>query len=408
MSKKTSIFFALVLAVLLAISSFQVLASGITQTQGSQSIQRVVSSQGNILSFPKLYGVNLVDEDWYNWADQQIDNELSEIRSSGFNFVRLEVYFHRLVDFSSLTFSPSYNQIYYEKLVYILQSLEQHGLFVEPLLMEPWKFGNVMTMWWTNQTLRSEISFFYRSFAGWLKDMSLTNIVYITLWSEASYYYEWVDGYYVITNYLANYVQANADWRSWLNQNGIEPVNLTITNIELYIDQYISWSNTRFNEITQLKEIAVEKGWPGMLVSAEMGYTNSEIGTGGSFCASEYLNCSASTYVDILNEHDYFDSTSWAMQPYLDCNYPKTVVINELGPPFYLGVYANDTTEWWYYVEPKMDLAVKKGNGFAIWDWMDYTGEGGLWGLVDSNNNPRPILQLLTAWLANQTITYAG
>jgi hypothetical protein len=315
------------------------------------------------------------------------------------------VYFHKIVNFSNLSFDPSLNPIFYNKLLYILTAMEQKGLYVEPLLMEPWKFGNIMTMWWTNTTLQNQISFFYRTFTSWLKEIDLHNVVYITLWSEASYYLEWTDGYYVVTNNLACYSQANSDWINWLSNRGVAPVNLSLNTIKEYLSQYIDWSQTTFIKITQLKAQAVKSAWPEMLTSSEMGYPNgNQVGVGGAYCPSAYLDLCANMTVNILNDHDYFDSTWWSQTPYFNATTGRVVVCNEIGPPFFLGVYANDTQNWWYYMEPKMSMAVKYGSGFAIWTWMDYDNLP--WGLNDINGEPRPVLQMIKQWLANQNIEY--
>lgn len=227
------------------------------------SNNKSIPTHGTVWRFPKLYGVNIESVNWERWTSEEVDRELSDIKNRGFNFVRFEVYFHRFIDRATLTFSPSRNRFFYDKLVYFLKSLDKKGLFAEPLLMEPWKFGDQMSMWWTNSTLQSTIRFFYRTFADWVRNTGVQNIVYITLWSEASYYFEWVDGYYIVNRSLASYPEASVDWRNWLSLHDISAVDLTMDNINLYIDQYVSWSRTRFNEVTKLKANAVRDGWPG-------------------------------------------------------------------------------------------------------------------------------------------------
>jgi hypothetical protein len=282
-----------------------------------------------------------------------------------------------------------------------MNSLANNELFVEPVPMEPWKFGDKMEFWWTNLVLQERIRFFYKTYAEWLKNMSWNNIVYITLWSEASYYYEWADGAYVIEKQMPNYNKTNEDWKGWLSQNEITPVDLTIDNINRHIDQYRAWSKNRFNLVTEIKANAVKEGWPGSLVAAEMGYPLERCGTGPAYHPSRYLQLSAEIYVDVLSEHDYFDSTWWALEPYLESVGEKPVIANEIGPPFYLGVYANDTERWWQYIKPKMELAATTAKGFAIWSWKDYDERA--WGLKDINFNPRPVLQLVSDWLGKQS-----
>lgn len=369
-------------------------ASSVAVVSNNKSIQ----THGTAWRFPKLYGVNIESVNWESWTNEEVDRELSDIKNRGFNFVRFEVYFHRFIDLATPAFNPSRNRFFYDKLVYFLKSLDQKGLFAEPLLMEPWKFGDQMSMWWTNSTLQSTIRFFYRTFADWVRNTGVQNIVYITLWSEASYYFEWVDGYYIVNRSLASYPEANVDWRNWLSLHDISAADLTMDNINLYIDQYVSWSRTRFNEVTKLKANAVRDGWPGIPVSGEMGYSLERCGTVGPYHASKYLNLCGNASVDVLNDHDYFDSTWWSLEPYLNTSENRIMIVNEMGPPFYLGVYANDTERWWQYMEPKMNLATAKGKGFAIWSWMDYDGKP--WGLKDAGFNPRPVLQLVTQWLA--------
>lgn len=363
---------------------------------GSQHI----ASHGTVIHFPKLYGVNIKYVNWEKWTNEEVDRELADIKNRGFNFVRLEVYFHRFIDWTTLTFDPLRNQTFYDKLIYFLNNLEQKGLFVEPLLMEPWKFGDYMPWWWTNSILQDRIRFFYQTYAEWLKNMGWENIVCITLWTEASCYLEWVDGYYIIEKNLQNYYEANEDWRNWLSQHGMVPVDLTMDNINSHIEQYIAWSRTRFNEVTQMKANAVKEGWSSALVGGEIGHPLERCGTVGPFHASKYLQLCAKSYVDVLNPHDYVDSTWWCLEPYLDTNEDKIIIADEIGPPFYRGVYANDTKMWWYYMEPKMELAEAKGKGFAIWSWMDYDER--TWGLKDANFNPRPVLELVSGWLATR------
>lgn len=338
--------------------------------------------------------------DWENWTDKEVDREIVEIKSAGFNFVRIPVYFHRFISFETLTFSPNRSQVFYDKLVYFLNSLKNNGLFVEPVPMEPWKFGDKMTLWWTDSTLQERISFFYETYAKWCKDMGWNNIVYITLWSEASFYFEWADGAYVVDRKMPNYNETNEDWKMWLSQNGIYPVELTIDNINRYIDQYVAWSRSIFITVTQIKANAVKEGWPGMLTAGEMGYPLESCGTGPAYHPSRYLQLCAKQYVDVLCLHDYSDSTGWIMEPYLELAKGKKVVVNEVGPPFYRGIWANNTDSWWSYMKPKLELA-RTTCGYAIWSWKDYDYDSRPWGLKDMNFNPRPVLQLMIEWLGS-------
>lgn len=98
-----------------------------------------------------------------------------------------------------------------------------------------------------------------------------------------------------------------------------------------------------------------------------MGYSLERCGTVGPYHASKYLNLCGNTSVDVLNDHDYFDSTWWGLEPYLNTGENRIMIVKEMGPPFYWGVYANDTDSWWQYMEPKMNLATAEGKGFAIW-----------------------------------------
>lgn len=369
------------------------------QIQEGQNVDNL-ATQGFV--FPKLYGLNIRSTDWENWSCSEIDKELVNLKNLGFNFVRFEVYFHRLIDWTKPALYVSRNQSYYDKLLYFLRALDKNQIFSEPLLMEPWKFGDKMEWWWTNVTLQNRIRFFYKTYAEWLNDMGLKNIVYITLWSEASYYYEWTDGGYVVEKNMPNYEETNIDWKEWLRQNGKPPVDLSIDSIVSNIDQYREWSRSRFNLITQIKAKAVKEGWFSMRTAAEMGYPVEECGTGPEYHPSRYLQLCAKEYVDVLLVHDYVDNAYWMLEPYLAAAGSKIVVANELGPPFYLGVYANDTERWWRALQPKMESMSTKACGFAIWCLTDYNNEP--WGLRDLSLNARPVLQLVSNWLNNQSL----
>lgn len=366
--------------------------------RSSGVIQYKPPDLGNIA----IYGINLAY--WQEWTLEEIDRELTDIGSRGFNFVRISIYFHRFIDWQAMEFIPSRNQAYYEKIIYFMSKAAENGLLVEAAPMEPWKFGDDMPWWWTNSTFQERISFFYETYSRWVRDMGWWKIIpYITLWWEATYYMEWVDGYYVVLHGLQNYAETNKDWKDWLSQHGVTPTNLTFDNMGMYLDQYISWSRDRFNLITQLKANAVKKGWPSAHVGGEIGYKESRAGTGPAYHASKYLQLSAKFYVDVLNPHDYFDSTSWSLEPYLNATAGRIVIANEIGPALYAGIDANNATAWWNNMRPKMELLANNGTGFVIWNWMDYDARA--YGLKDINFNPRPILQFVTEWIANRTIT---
>lgn len=362
---------------------------------------RLVSSYGTVSQLPFLYGVNVFD--WENWTEEQVDRELMDIHNCGFNFIRIPVYFSHFVDMNTLEFNVSRNPDYYRKLFYFMNGLEKMKFLVEPVPMEPWKFGDQMDFWWTNSILQKRIAFFYRTYAQWLKSTGYDNVVYLTVWWEATYYFEWTDGACILQNGYYCYNETNEDWKNWLSQQGLQPVDLTIDHINEYLDQYITWSRDRFNLITKIKAEAIREGWSSCRLAGEIGYSMERPGTGAPYHASRYLQLCAEPYLDVLCEHDYFDTISWALEPYVEAIQGKPVVINEIGGPAYLNAWANNTNEWWSYLEPKLEFVANQTKGFAIWCWKDYDDRP--FGLKDMNFNPRPVLQLVSNWLSRREST---
>jgi len=365
--------------------------------------EKKIFASGNIASkgdpwkgAPFLYGVNTFD--WETWNTTTVERELREIRDVGFNSIKIPLYYNRFIEWNLLKFDPSLNQDYYEKVVFFMNEAKQLGLLVEAVPMEPWKFGDSMEHWWTNEIFQQKIYFFYNSYAQWVKDMEWDHIPFISIWWEAHGYLEWVDGHYVLEHSLQSYDETNNDWRNWLSSHDIIPVDLSYSTIDVYIVQYQEWSRIRFNQITQLKINAVKEGWSNVTVGGEIGFALSEVGWGGPWNPSQYLLMSAKSVLDVLLPHDYFDVTWWSLEPYLDNAEGKIIVCDELGLPLYTGVGAYDTDEAWTYIEPKLEIMINRGNGFYYWAWKDYDSRD--YGLKDINFNPKPILQLMKNWLS--------
>jgi hypothetical protein len=369
---------------------------------GLQSFSLNISSEGIVTypEFPKLKGVNI--NDWQGWSQDDVDRELADVKNRGFNFVRLPVWFHRFFNIENQVVDPSMDPETYNKFVSMMNYMKDNRIWVSLVPMEVGGLTWLETsFWWTNPKLQSVVQAFYRVFVEWCKDMGWTNILYISVWWEASFYTYWYDGYYVIENQLPNYNEANADWRSWLSEHDVTPVDLTNDTINTYISQYTAWSRDRFNMITKLKSDAIKAGWPGIKTGGEIGFAGNPTWS-PSWHPAAYLQICAAPYLDVLTFHDYMPDTSYAIEPYLaTAPSSKPIVMEEVGAPWWspYNLDATKTDGWWNNVRPKMDKMYAEADGFAIWSWKDYSSNPTPLGLKDLNFNSRPILSLVEQWL---------
>jgi hypothetical protein len=372
----------------------------VSDVVGKYNIETNASIRSRGYIFPKLKGINIFFDDWRTWNYSIVDREITDIKKLGFNFVRTGIQFYRFYDFSERIVNRSLDVKYYDLTVYFMNSVKNNGLYISVVPIEGGRLGEYeKEYWWPSPFLQNQLEGYIRVFSEWCKSMGWTNIIYISIWWEPSWYWSWYDGAYVVQNNLSSYPEADIDWRKWLNSHGTDAKPLSIESINEYIDQYIEWSRDRFNQITQLKVNAVKEAWEWVLVGGEIGWINGTSVDLPAYHPSLYLRMSAEPYIDVLCLHDYTMNVKVKIIPYLASTpRSKPRVLEEVGPP-YSSVDATNTTEWWDIVKPKIDLVCEESRGFAIWVWRDYDGRK--LGLKDADFNSRPILRLVTDWISH-------
>ena len=365
-------------------------------TSKSVTTSGIISQTANL---PILKGINIFIEDWITWSLEVVEREVDDIKSRGFNFVRTGIMFYRFYDFNNKIVSPSLDPTCYNSTVAFMNTLKKNGLY---LSVVPLEWGDYMYYlkrdWYTNSFFQGIISDYYQAFSGWCRGMGWDNILYTSLWWEPEFYCEWYDGYYTLENNLPVYSQANADWRSWLSSRGKASEDLTLASINNNVGLYVLWSREVFTNITKLKSDAVKRGWTGMKVGSDVGFVNNP-NNSPMYMPDAYLNLTASQYLDVIEFHDYFPP-GYADSPFVNAakSLYKPIVMAEVGASWWLGIDATTTAEWLSNVEPKMELMVNEGNGFAIWAWRDYSDFA--WGMKDINFIPRQVLSNITEWFA--------
>ena len=402
---------------------FVALSTSISPSLGITKDSVVVPSNGSIIKqheeFPKLKGINLFVYDWMNWTTLQIDQQISDIKKAGFNFVRTGICFADFYNFTTREINTNSDTKWaYDLSIHFMNDLKAQGLFVSVVPMET---GFLATQqnehWYTNKNYQSFLSNYYFDFSNWCNEMGWTNILYISIWWEASSGEPWHDGIYSLRNSLPNLAEVNKDWISYTNNqnfttqelsfNGSQPVNWRPTRW-----YYEDWVRGVFEEITKLKADAVRSGWPGILVGGDIGFigTPNGIGVYPQFYLGNIENKSAypdvlsipslcaASYIDVIELHDYFDTPDVAITDFLSYNTSKIKVLAEVGPNNYYIKGPDNQTLWWSIVEPKMSVSYMQANGFAYWDWKDYD-ERPL-GLVDINFKPREALSTLSSWMS--------
>ncbi|GAH11388.1 unnamed protein product [marine sediment metagenome] len=80
--------------------------------------------------FPKLKGVNIFLEDWETWTYEDIDREVADLVTRGFNHVRTAVYFERFYNVTTRQIDLVSWAEYREKAIHLMNALKQAGIHV--------------------------------------------------------------------------------------------------------------------------------------------------------------------------------------------------------------------------------------------------------------------------------------
>jgi hypothetical protein len=376
-----------------------------------------VQASGTISYFPKLKGINIFVDDWMTWSYNEIDQQMADVANAGFNFVRTGIFFTKFYDFATEQVNRSKGAWAYDQTVHFMNASKTNGLLVSVVAMETGELSQLQNEhWYSDSIYQSALQAYYYNFAKWCCQMGWSNIIYISVWWEASSADPWHDGLYSLQNSLPNFAEANNDWKSYCTEHNYTASDLSMTGSQPVqwrptLWYYGNWSRQVFNEITQIKAEAVKQRFPGMLVGGEIGLVGDSYNAdewtpqfylGAVENQSQYPNkvvipsLCAESYVDVLELHDYFDSVQEVML-YLSYPTSKLRVMAEFGPSDYSTSGPDNLTSWWNIIEPKMDAFWHQANGFAYWDWKDYDARH--LGLEDINFDPRPALTTISTWM---------
>lgn len=208
-----------------------------------ETTRATVKSSGSIFynsTFPKLKGINIFVDDWMNWSYSEIDQQIPDVAKVGFNFVRTGIYFTKFYDFATEQVNRTKNAWAYDQTVHFLNALKAYGLFVSVVPMETDELSQLQNeYWYSDSYYQSVLRSYYYNFPSWCYQMGWNNIVYISVWWEASSANPWHDGVYSLQNSLPNFAEANNDWKTYCAEN-----NYTVGDLSMTGSLTVQWRPT--------------------------------------------------------------------------------------------------------------------------------------------------------------------
>ncbi len=360
-----------------------------------------------------LHGVDIFSF-WYAWPDSVARRELGKMHAAGLNYARV------FLDWSSYqNRAGQFNAGYKRKIATFLHAADSLNIWIEIVPVGnwgDWVYDMYRDHWWTNPVTRRANEAYFEEIGHFLDSLHATNIYYVSMMQEGSWYFDWYDPYtgreYPGAGALA---EADSDWAGWMKERGMPYRTFDQADAELFN----RWCAERFADLLALRAAAFRRGSRNRYAVGAEG-----LGSGsqydrrqlGKHCAYYTLPELWAHTVDVLEVHNYtpaelggYWSYATGFRSFRDWtrSFRKPVNAGEVNYTYCDNNIDMGGVSAWSKLKDKLDLIRSLGyTGYAVWAWMDYDQRK--LGLLDGQYRPRPILDSLSRWIGVTPLHIAG